>query len=45
MNWQTLFDMQKELDNYILAQHDLKNENVFEKKGVSFAGRSGRVSK
>ncbi|MGP4041636.1 dUTP diphosphatase [Gracilibacillus sp. D59] len=44
MNWQTLFDMQRELDNYILAQHDLKNENVFDKKVLALLVEVGELA-
>ncbi|WP_058307147.1 dUTP diphosphatase [Gracilibacillus massiliensis] len=44
MNWQTLFAMQKDLDNYILAQHDLKNENVFDKKVLALLVEVGELA-
>ncbi len=44
MNWQTLFTMQKELDTYILAQHDLKNENVFDKKVLALLVEVGELA-
>ncbi|MDX8046656.1 dUTP diphosphatase [Gracilibacillus sp. S3-1-1] len=44
MNWQTLFTMQRELDNYILAQHDLKNENVFDKKVLALLVEVGELA-
>ncbi|UOQ47187.1 dUTP diphosphatase [Gracilibacillus caseinilyticus] len=44
MNWQTLFDMQQQLDNYILSQHDLKNENVFDKKILALLVEVGELA-
>ncbi|SHN06488.1 dUTP diphosphatase [Gracilibacillus kekensis] len=44
MNWQTLFEMQKDLDSYILAQHDLKNENVFDKKVLALLVEVGELA-
>lgn len=44
MNWRTLFNMQRELDNYILAQHDLKDENVFDKKVLALLVEVGELA-
>src|SRR5699024_10718845 len=44
MNWQTLFTMQKKLDNYILAQHNLKDENVFDKKVLALLVEIGELA-
>lgn len=44
MNWKTLFAMQEELDNYILAQHHLKDENVFDKKLLALLVEVGELA-
>ncbi|MFC4403713.1 dUTP diphosphatase [Gracilibacillus xinjiangensis] len=44
MNWQTLFHMQRDLDHYILQQHDLKNEEVFEKKVLALLVEVGELA-
>ncbi|WP_066194630.1 dUTP diphosphatase [Gracilibacillus timonensis] len=44
MNWKTLFDMQKELDHYILTQHDLQTENIFDKKVLALLVEIGELA-
>ncbi|GAB2570037.1 dUTP diphosphatase [Gracilibacillus alcaliphilus] len=44
MNWQPLFEMQKELDQYIVTQHDLQNENVFDKKVLALLVEVGELA-
>ncbi|KAB8138176.1 dUTPase [Gracilibacillus oryzae] len=44
MDWQKLFQMQQDLDHYILQQHDLKNEEVFEKKVLALLVEIGELA-
>jgi dimeric dUTPase (all-alpha-NTP-PPase superfamily) len=44
MNWQTLFDMQQDLDHYILQQHDLKNDEIFDKKVLALLVEVGELA-
>ncbi|WP_163539722.1 dUTP diphosphatase [Gracilibacillus sp. YIM 98692] len=44
MNWQPLFHMQQELDNYIVAQHQLENEQVFDKKILALLVEVGELA-
>lgn len=40
MNWETLFKMQRDLDHYILKQHQLKKMNkLWRKKSFGPFGR------
>ncbi|SES08143.1 Dimeric dUTPase, all-alpha-NTP-PPase (MazG) superfamily [Gracilibacillus ureilyticus] len=44
MNWQTLFHMQQDLDHYILEQHHLKNEELFEQKILALLVEVGELA-
>ncbi|MFC4388264.1 dUTP diphosphatase [Gracilibacillus marinus] len=44
MNWNTLFTMQYELDQYILKQHDVKNEEIFDKKLLALLVEVGELA-
>ncbi|ENH97048.1 dUTPase [Gracilibacillus halophilus YIM-C55.5] len=44
MDWQQLFQMQKKLDHYIVAQHHLENEYVFDKKVLALLVEVGELA-
>ncbi|WP_054861437.1 MULTISPECIES: dUTP diphosphatase [Gracilibacillus] len=44
MNWETLFKMQRDLDHYILKQHQLKNEQIVEKKVLALLVEIGELA-
>lgn len=44
MNWDTLFNMQQKLDTYIIDNHQLQNENLFDKKILALLVELGELA-
>src|SRR5690625_3503887 len=44
MNWDTLFEMQQKLDTYIKDNHNLENENLFDKKILALLVELGEIA-
>ncbi|MDC3415723.1 dUTP diphosphatase [Aquibacillus salsiterrae] len=44
MNWKQLFDMQKQLDNYIQANHQLVNSDLFDQKVLALLVEIGELA-
>ncbi|WP_442595372.1 dUTP diphosphatase [Neobacillus sp. D3-1R] len=44
MNFEKLFSMQKELDSHIETNHDIQNENLFEKKVLALLVEFGELA-
>ncbi|MCM3739899.1 dUTP diphosphatase [Oceanobacillus luteolus] len=44
MNWEKLYSMQKELDTYILENHDLRDRDLFNEKYLAFLVELGELA-
>ncbi|GAA0601117.1 dUTP diphosphatase [Virgibacillus siamensis] len=44
MDWSELYSMQKQLDNYIEAQHDLSGRDVFKEKSLALLVELGELA-
>src|SRR5690625_3469324 len=44
MDWTTLFNMQRQLDNYITEQHDLYEQNLFEERFLALLVELGELA-
>ncbi|WP_164216825.1 dUTP diphosphatase [Virgibacillus sp. YIM 98842] len=44
MDWSSLYDMQRELDNYIEANNDLHNKDVFQEKYLALLVELGELA-
>ncbi|WP_077327370.1 dUTP diphosphatase [Virgibacillus siamensis] len=44
MDWQTLYNMQEQLDKYIESQHDLSGRNLFQEKSLALLVELGELA-
>ncbi|WP_174613998.1 dUTP diphosphatase [Virgibacillus ihumii] len=44
MNWSELYSMQRKLDNYIEAQHDLSGRDIFKEKSLALLVELGELA-
>ena len=44
MNWEKLYDMQQELDNYIANNHELKGKDLYHERHLAFLVELGELA-